>query len=153
MLRPYLKKAPAGAASRADAVSLLCVLAEASAAGVDKAKAACTADKVWALTLKAKDSFLWQDSSAATEREAAALLRLLASLLLALPTQLALCGDGGGHALKALLTLAASPHAFPRTGALALLAPVARLALGVAPPDAAAGGAASAGVSVEKLSP
>ena len=51
MLRPYLKKAPAGAASRADAVSLLCVLAEASAAGVDKAKAACTADKVWALTL------------------------------------------------------------------------------------------------------
>ena len=75
MLRPYLKKAPAGAASRADAVSLLCVLAEASAAGVDKAKAACTADKVWALTLKAKDSFLWQDSSAATEREAAALLR------------------------------------------------------------------------------
>ena len=75
MLRPYLKKPPAGAASRADAVSLLCVLAEASAAGVDKAKAACTADKVWALTLKAKDSFLWQDSSAATEREAAALLR------------------------------------------------------------------------------
>ena len=47
--------------------------------------------------------------------------------------------------------LAASPHAFPRTGALALLAPVARLALGVAPPDAGAGGAAS--VSVEKLSP
>ena len=28
-----------------------CVLAEASAAGGDKAKAACVADKVWALTL------------------------------------------------------------------------------------------------------
>ena len=73
MLRPYLKKAPAGAASRADAVSLLCVLAEASAAGGDKAKAACVADKVWALTLKAKDSFVWQDASSATEREGAAL--------------------------------------------------------------------------------
>ena len=54
-----------------------CVLAEASAAGGDKAKAhtkaACVADKVWALTLKAKDSFVWQDASSATEREGAAL--------------------------------------------------------------------------------
>ena len=65
-----------------------------------------------------------------------------------LPTQLALCGDGGGHALKSLLLLAASPHAFPRKGALALLAPVARVALGAPAPAAAA---AAGGVSLEKL--
>ena len=45
---------------------------------------------------------MWLDASAVSEREATALLRLLASLLLTLPTQFTLCGDGGGHALKAL---------------------------------------------------
>ena len=139
MLRPALKKAPSGG-GRADAVGVLCCLAEASAICPALAST-CATEKVWSLTLKSKDSFLWalEPMAAASERELALLHRLFRTLAggasgpAASPhaaTLFAAVGEGGGLMFRTLLLLSALPAAAARRPALETLRALAAPAAG-----------------------
>jgi hypothetical protein len=117
LIKPALTKPPASGAARADALGVLCCLREGGQL-CPVVEQQCTKEKLWTLTLKAKDSFVWHTEplAAASERELCLLNRLLEGTLRT-PAQLALCGDGGVLLFRQLFQLIAHPMAAPRRAA------------------------------------